>query len=195
MSGGMYNLSAQSNGYLNMYNNQSVSNFGYTKDGNFKDNKYYSKNDEEAKSGKYTCRFEILLDSHDKDFQIGRKIIGSKGCNMKRIVDACGGNYDNEVKLRLRGQGSGFKEGPYQKESDDQLHLCISSKNYDKYQHACQLAQELINSVHEEYKRFCHKMNKTPLQKIYVKKEEGISRKSTQGNGLYNNNNNYYNEN
>jgi len=37
---------------------------------------------------------------------------------MKRIVDICSQNngfiYD-AVKLRLRGQGSGFKEGPYNK--------------------------------------------------------------------------------
>lgn len=202
--GGMNNMNysqMQMNGYYNMYN-QNISNFGYS---NSKDNnshkessKYYKNgynNDDEAKSGKYTCRYEILLDSNDKEFQIARKLIGSKGCNMKRIVEACGGKSENEVKLRLRGQGSGYKEGPYNKESDDPLHLCISSKNYDKYQNACQLVQELINSVFEEYKRFCYKMNKTPLQKIYAKKEEGISRKSTQGNGYYNNNNNYYNEN
>mmetsp|Transcript_11524 Transcript_11524/g.11849 ORF Transcript_11524/g.11849 Transcript_11524/m.11849 type:complete len:379 (-) Transcript_11524:158-1294(-) len=184
----------QGNQYWQGYNqNMQSQNMNYS--GNYKDYKEgsgYSKGgykngyDEEAKSGKYTCRFEILLDN-DKEFQIARKLIGAKGCNMKRIVETCGSTNDgNEVKLRLRGRGSGYKEGPFNRESDDPLHLCISSKSYDKYQHACQLVQELINSVFEEYKKYCYKYNKTPLQKIYNKKEEGISRKSTHGTG-YNN--------
>lgn len=37
---------------------------------------------------KFTCRYEIQIDS-DKEFQVARKIIGNKGYNMKRIIDAC----------------------------------------------------------------------------------------------------------
>ena len=44
------------------------------------------------------------------------------------------------VKLRLRGKGSGFKEGPKQEESKEPLHLCISSRFYDKYKMACDAA-------------------------------------------------------
>lgn len=148
-------------------------------------NCYYKKKqngEEESKTGKYTCRFEILLDN-DQEFQISRRLIGPKGCNMKKIVETVGGTNDfNEVKLRLRGKGSGYKEGPLNRESDDPLHLCVSSKHFDKYQQACKLAQDLINSVSEEYKEYCYKNNKTPLQRIYIKKEEGISsRKTIQG--------------
>merc|ERR1719215_2407540 len=34
---------------------------------------------------KYTCRFLIGIEN-DKEFQVVRRIIGSKGTNMKRIV-------------------------------------------------------------------------------------------------------------
>jgi hypothetical protein len=64
---------------------------------------------------KYTCRFDIQIDN-DSKFQVARRIIGSKGCNMKRIVRMCAngvvGNAHNIIKIRLRGKGSGFKEGP-----------------------------------------------------------------------------------
>jgi len=112
---------------------------------------------------------------------------------MKKIVEQCSKNSDNTitqdaVKLRLRGRGSGYKEGPYNKgknnliilESDEPLHLCISSKFLDKYKQSCSLVQELINNVYEEYKRFCSKNCKLGVSKLKIKKEEGISsRKNT----------------
>ena len=45
-------------------------------------------------------------------------MIGSKGANMKRIIEECSYGFDLDVnpyevvKLRLRGKGSAFKEGP-----------------------------------------------------------------------------------
>lgn len=69
-------------------------------------------------SSKLTCRYDIQIDN-DRDFQVAKKIIGAKGCNMKQIIDGTLYNtpYDSTkendlVKLRLRGRGSGFKEGP-----------------------------------------------------------------------------------
>lgn len=46
-------------------------------------------------------------------------MIGSKGANMKRIIDECSQGFGPDinkyeiVKLRLRGLGSGFLEGPH----------------------------------------------------------------------------------
>jgi len=47
-------------------------------------------------------------------------LIGTKGANMKRIIDYCNKMVNDQgnslihegVKLRLRGKGSGFLEGP-----------------------------------------------------------------------------------
>ena len=54
---------------------------------------------------------------------------------MKKIIDTClieiGADPEVEsdiIKLRLRGKGSGYKEGPSKLESEDPLHLCISCR-------------------------------------------------------------------
>ena len=63
---------------------------------------------------KYTCRYDIQI-PNEREFQVARRLIGAKGCNMKRIISLCQKNMpqvSEVVKLRLRGKGSGFKEGP-----------------------------------------------------------------------------------
>lgn len=111
---------------------------------------------------------------------MARRLIGAKGCNMKRIIEICckGTSYDSQqevVKLRLRGKGSGFKEGPKQEESNEPLHLCISSRYFDKYTVACNHVQELILNVYEEYKRFCEKARKEPKIELQIKKIETVT--------------------
>ena len=124
------------------------------------DNNY--DNNDEKNIVKYTCKYEILI-ANDKDFQIARRLIGSKGTNMKKIINDCKLSEDSEgIKLRLRGKGSGYKEGPENKESDEPLHLCISSKNSEELKKACLLVDELLNKIHEEYKEYCEKNNVIP---------------------------------
>ena len=101
---------------------------------------------------------------------MARRLIGAKGCNMKKIIETCSKNApqgmaNDIVKLRLRGKGSGFKEGPRQEESKEPLHLCISSRFFDKYKQACDMAQELLLNVYEEYKKYCEKL-KRDLQMV-----------------------------
>ena len=102
---------------------------------------------------------------------------------MKRIIENCtqGMHSTDVVKLRLRGKGSGFKEGPKKEESNEPLHLCVSSRYYDKYQLACDQLQELLLNVYDEYKRYCEKhrkntqhVNRPPLE---IKKSEIVSGK------------------
>ena len=142
------NQTTQQNNFNNQSNNNNSNNNNYTDEKNF---------------GKYTCKYEILI-ANDKDFQIARRLIGSKGCNMKNIINQCKSNPDDSdnVKLRLRGKGSGYKEGPNYKESDEPLHLCISSKNPEDMKKACLLVDELLNKVHLDYKEYCDKNNITP---------------------------------
>ena len=142
------NQTTQQNNFNNQRNNNNSNNNNYTDEKNF---------------GKYTCKYEILI-ANDKDFQIARRLIGSKGCNMKNIINQCKSNPDDSdnVKLRLRGKGSGYKEGPNYKESDEPLHLCISSKNPEDMKKACLLVDELLNKVHLDYKEYCDKNNITP---------------------------------
>ena len=119
---------------------------------------------EEKNYGKFTCKYEILI-PNDKDFQVARRLIGSKGCNMKRILNECkqSNNINDNVKLRLRGKGSGYKEGPQNKESEDPLHLCISAKNQEEMKRACELVDNLLDKIYDEYKKYCSKNNIMPI--------------------------------
>ena len=126
--------------------------------------KQFNQNLEEKNYGKYTCKYEILI-PNDKDFQVARRLIGSKGCNMKKILNECkqNNNLNDNIKLRLRGRGSGYKEGPQNKESDEPLHLCISAKNQEEMKKACGLVDELLSKIYDEYKKYCIKNNIAPV--------------------------------
>lgn len=97
---------------------------------------------------KFTCRFLIGIEN-DKEFQVARRLIGSKGANMKRIVKI------TEAKLRLRGQGSGYFEGAGQKESSEPLQLCVSCTSQEGYKTAVRQVEELLGRVYDEYRQFC----------------------------------------
>jgi hypothetical protein len=130
---------------------------------NIKNNHFNNNLIEEKNPGKYTCKYEILLEN-EPEFQIARRLIGSKGCNMKKIINQCKSKKDGEsVKLRLRGKGSGYKEGPDNKESDEPLHLCISCKNSEEMKKACGLVDELLKNIYEDYKDFCKTRNILPI--------------------------------
>lgn len=134
-------------------------------------------NNEEKNYGKFTCKFEILI-PNDKEFQVARRLIGSKGCNMKKIISECkpeGSSSQESVKLRLRGKGSGYKEGPLNKESDEPLHLCISAKNQEDMKKACELVNNLLDGIYEDYKKHCAKNGYTPVDKIANKIDCGNS--------------------
>lgn len=106
---------------------------------------------------KLTSRFDVLIEN-DEEFQVARKIIGAKGINMKTIIEKCckgfNGPAHDIIKLRLRGRGSGFKEGPEKIESSDRLHICISSKYPDRLQLASTEVEKLLASVYEDYEQF-----------------------------------------
>lgn len=72
------------------------------------------------------------------------------------------------VKLRLRGKGSGFKEGPNQVESDDPLNICISSKYKQKYDFACSEVEKILMKVYEEFKVFYRNKVRKPANYHHV---------------------------
>ena len=126
--------------------------------------------------GRFTCKYQILL-PNDKDFQIASRLIGYKGYNMKKIVNECknNNNIKDSVKLRLRGRGSGYKEGLNNKESDEPLHLCISARNKEELNKACILVEDLLNKIYDDYKKYCTKNNIFPLKQLAIKIDCGYS--------------------
>ena len=122
-------------------------------------------NNDDKNFGKYTCKYQILI-ANDKEFQIAKRLIGSKGCHMKDIINECkiSGSDGESIKLRLRGQGSGHLEGPQKnKESDEPLHLCISSKNLEEMKKACLLVDKLLKKIQDEYIKYCEEKNIMPI--------------------------------
>lgn len=163
------NNQANMNNNINLMNNNNINNPQFNQNNqnmnqkNFNQNQNNNNSNDEKNFSKYTCKYEILI-ANDKDFHIARRLIGSKGCNMKKIINQCKTDGDGEgIKLRLRGKGNGYKEGPDSKESDEPLHLCISAKNPEEMKRACLLVDELLDTIHEDYKEYCGKNKITPL--------------------------------
>jgi len=97
---------------------------------------------------KYTTRYEILIDpEHIVLYQISKRLIGAKGCNMKRI------NSNTGAKLRLRGIGSGYYEGNSRKEARERLHLCVSAPSNVAFAKTCDMVESLLEEVAEHYRK------------------------------------------
>ena len=159
---------------INNFNNNIITNNSYINQNNHNNQNSIiinhnsinqNNNINNSNIGKYICKYEILI-PNEKDFRIAKRIIGSKGNNMKKIVDLVQG-----IKLRLRGKGSGFKEGPKNKESDEPLHLCISSKNIEEMNRACLLINNLLEKIYEDYKIYCYKNGLIPVPQIAIKQD------------------------
>ena len=134
-------------------------------------------NNNEKGNIKYICKFYLQIEG-DKDFQVIKRVIGAKGCNLKRIIDYCskgpGGIYiPDAIKLKLKGVGSGYREKDGDK--NEPLNLCVISKYQDKYKKACSFVIELIINIYEEYKRFCERKKKSPISNLNIQKVEYIS--------------------
>jgi len=98
---------------------------------------------------KLQCQFFIGIEEGPR-FHVVRQVLGPRGKHMKDIYEQTG------AKLRLRGRGSKFLEGPEQEESEDPLMLCVSSAfGTAAYEEAKWLVQELLEGVYEDYRRHC----------------------------------------
>jgi len=111
------------------------------------------------------CQFLIDIEEDD-EFHVVRRLLGPHGSNMKRIAHRSG------VRLRLRGRGSKFLEGPEQQESQDQLMLCVSAPSSESYKGAGLLVHELIQDVYEQWREFCEKSGQSAPE-LQVRVHEG----------------------
>merc|ERR1712110_1319366 len=109
---------------------------------------------------KLQCQFIIGIEE-DTKFRVVRRIIGNG--NMRRIAEQSG------AKLRLRGRGSKFLEGPEQQESSDELMLCVSSQNKWGFDKAQSLVSDLLVAIYASYTVFCGRTGKlAPDLKVQV---------------------------
>lgn len=114
---------------------------------------------------KKQCQFIIGIEE-DPVFRVGRCLLGPNGSNMKLIAAKTG------CRLRLRGRGSWFLEGPYQQESTDPLMLCVSSPSEADHSQAIRLIEELLLSVYAEFRTFC-KTEGWTVPDLRIRRNEG----------------------
>eukprot|EP00929_Paragymnodinium_shiwhaense_P004034 TRINITY_DN10474_c0_g1_i3.p1 TRINITY_DN10474_c0_g1~~TRINITY_DN10474_c0_g1_i3.p1 ORF type:complete len:405 (+),score=61.55 TRINITY_DN10474_c0_g1_i3:73-1215(+) len=97
---------------------------------------------------KYQCQFTVGIEE-EPNFKVVRKVLGPHGQFVKKIAETTG------AKLRLRGKGSGFLEGPSQVESSDPLMLCVSVQDAHGYGAAKRQVSELLEDVYRQYTAYC----------------------------------------
>mmetsp|Transcript_45919 Transcript_45919/g.103015 ORF Transcript_45919/g.103015 Transcript_45919/m.103015 type:complete len:378 (+) Transcript_45919:96-1229(+) len=100
-----------------------------------------------SSGSKCQCQYIIGIEEEAR-FRVCRRLLGQKGQHMKDIATNTG------AKLRLRGRGSKFLEGPEQKESSDPLMLCVSVPDPASYEEAKHLVSSLLEDIYAQYREF-----------------------------------------
>jgi len=77
------------------------------------------------------------------NYKVASKMIHFVAVPIWKAIPAC--------KTRVRGRGSGFKEGPRKVEANEPLQLCISSPSYPEYQRAVTMAESGLSQIQNEY--------------------------------------------
>ena len=100
---------------------------------------------------KYVSRYIVQIEN-EKNFPVTKMIIGNNGKLLRQILlENCINLGDHTTKIRLRGKGSGYKEGPNNEESKDPMELCISSLNMLSYMRCSQAIENLLLNVYYQY--------------------------------------------
>jgi len=116
---------------------------------------------------KHQCQFFVGIEEESK-FRVVRRIIGTAGSNVKYIAEQAG----PDTKLRLRGRGSKFFEGPEKQEAPEPLMLCVSVPNRAAYETATRLVRETLERVYDEYDNFRLSNGQSALR-LRVRMHEG----------------------
>jgi len=111
---------------------------------------------------KLQCQFLIGIEE-EPQFRVCRRLLGPAGKHMKAIAEK------TQARLRLRGKGSRFREGPSWQESDDPLMLCVSALGRDSYDQAVTQVRELLEGIYRDYAALPEKDGKpAPLLKVSI---------------------------
>ncbi|CAA91900.1 KH domain RNA-binding protein, involved in splicing [Schizosaccharomyces pombe] len=100
-----------------------------------------------------------------RGFHLRQAIVGPQGAYVKHI------QQETRTRVQIKGQGSAFIEPSTNRESDEPIHLCIMSHDPNAIQRAKVLCEDLIASVHQQYKAW---------------KSQPKDRDQNQGNRAYN---------
>jgi len=100
---------------------------------------------------KYVSRYIVQIEN-EKNFPVTKMIIGNNGMLLRQILlDNCIKYGDHTTKIRLRGKGSGYKEGPKNEESKDPMELCISSLNMISFSRCSTAIENMLLKIYYQY--------------------------------------------
>ena len=109
---------------------------------------------------KYVSRYIVQIEN-EKNFPVTKMIIGNNGMLLRKILlDNCIKYGDHTTKIRLRGKGSGYKEGMNNEESKDPMELCISSLNVLSFSRCSTAIENLLLQIYYQYYLYqCKNLN------------------------------------
>ena len=120
---------------------------------------------------KYVSRYIVQIEN-EKNFPVTKMIIGNNGMYLRNILyNNCIKYGDQSTKIRLRGRGSGYKEGPNKEESKDPMELCISSLNPISFQRCSTEIENLLHQIYFKYYNY-------QCKNLLGKKKESINNNS-----------------
>ena len=106
---------------------------------------------------KYVSRYIVQIEN-EKNFPVTKMIIGNNGMLLRNILyENCIKFGDHTTKIRLRGKGSGYKEGPKKEESKDPMELCISSLNIVSFSRCSTAIEQLLLQIYYNYYEYQRK--------------------------------------
>lgn len=114
---------------------------------------------------KLLCSYYVGIEQ-DKAFNVVRRLRGEKGGCLKAIAKKTG------AQVHVRGRGSGFLEALSQLEGEPEpLTVCITAFSRAGLDMAVKNVESLLESIHDQYRVFCHDKN-LPIPKLSVVRRE-----------------------
>jgi hypothetical protein len=93
----------------------------------------------------------VSIDIDANPFDVKRRLLGTNAVTIHEIVDSIGNKYN--LRMRLRGQGSGFYEGAAGHELPEPLHFNVSAETEQLLHTAVEKLKEHISVVKKEFVR------------------------------------------
>lgn len=85
---------------------------------------------------------EVPIDIDADLYQVKRKVLGNNAATIKDIINEMGDNQ--AIKIRMRGIGSNYPEGPTAQELQEPLHFNVCAENERLLAAVVQRVQELV---------------------------------------------------
>lgn len=84
----------------------------------------------------------VPIDIQGSSYEIKRRLLGNNASTIIQLIDEIGSK--SSIRIRIRGIGSGFIEGPNQQELQEPLHFNVSAETEELLQTAVQRVKGLV---------------------------------------------------